>query len=104
MRLKEQKKKGQPDRPEAEAIALQALSFLATDEQRLGNFLRLTGISPEELRAQAGSNGMAAAILEYLLSDESLLLVFAAESGVAPEVIAPAHALLTGASGHGHNT
>jgi hypothetical protein len=37
---------------------------------------------------------MAVAVLDHLLSDESLLLVFAAHAGVAPETIAPAHDLL----------
>jgi hypothetical protein len=33
-------------------------------------------------------------VLNHLLQDESLLLVFAASHGIAPELIAPAHALL----------
>ena len=41
------------DADQAEIIALQALAFLAEDAQRLGSFLALTGLGPDELRAQA---------------------------------------------------
>jgi hypothetical protein len=78
----------------AEQIALDALTFLATDPARLGRFLALTGIGPAELRAAAGTPGLQAAVLDHLLVDESLLLVFAAERGLDPERVALAHALL----------
>ena len=80
----------------AEALALQGLSFLAGDAGRLSRFLSLTGIDPGELRHWDGNTAIQGAVLEHLLSEESLLLVFAAEAGVAPETIRPAHALLTG--------
>ena len=84
------------DAERAGALALQGLTFLAGDPQRLERFLSLTGMGPDEIRAAAVTPEFQAAVLEHLLSDESLLLVFAAESGVAPELIAPAHALLAG--------
>lgn len=84
------------DLERAEAIALSGLAFLAEDGERLGRFLRLTGIDPQDLMANAGSAATLAAVLEHLLSDESMLLVFAASKGVAPEDIAPAHWLISG--------
>lgn len=92
------------DADQAEAIALSALAFLAADMPRLGRFLALTGIGPGELRAEARTPSVLAAVLDYLLHDESLLLVFAAGHGVAPELIAPAQAALeqqAGTSGGG---
>jgi hypothetical protein len=82
------------DRSNAEAIALSALTFLAEDGERLGRFLALTGMGPADLRASAGSTGTLSAVLDYLLGDESLLLVFAASKGVSPQDLAPARALL----------
>jgi Protein of unknown function (DUF3572) len=82
------------DADSAETIALSALAFLAEDLQRLGRFLALTGLGPGELRAGARSARIQAAVLNHLLQDESLLLVFAASHGIAPELIAPAQALL----------
>lgn len=82
------------DADQAETIALSGLAFLAEDPQRLGRFLALTGIGPQELRARAQTPRVLAAVLDHLMHDESLLLVFAASLSVKPELIAPAHALL----------
>ncbi len=78
----------------AESIAISALGFLAADGPRLGRFLALTGIGPAELRAAASTPGLQAAVLDHLLNDESMLLVFTAENGIDPQRIGYAHALL----------
>ena len=80
---------------DAETLALSALAFLAEDATRLTRFLSLTGIDPADLRQEAGSRQIQAAILEHLLGDESLLLVFAASRSINPETLAPALSLLT---------
>lgn len=88
-------RKPQPlDMEGAETIAFKALAFLAEDMARLGRFLSLTGIGPDELRSLGDSAGLQAAVLDHLLCDESLLLVFAASTGVDPQRIGFAHALL----------
>jgi hypothetical protein len=74
----------------AEALALQGLAFLAEEPGRLQRFMAATGIDPGELRARANSPELLGAVLEHLAGDESLLLVFAAGRGIAPERIAPA--------------
>ena len=78
----------------AETIAISALAFLAGDEQRLGRFLALTGLGPAELKAQAHTPRILAAVLDHVLQDESLLLVFATVNHIAPELITPAQQLL----------
>jgi hypothetical protein len=82
------------DAENARSIAFSALAFLSDDLPRLGRFLALTGVGPDDLRASARTPRVLAAVLNHLLQDESLLLVFAASHGIAPELIAPAHALL----------
>jgi hypothetical protein len=84
------------DRDAAETIGVQALGFLAGEPQRFARFLALTGVDLEEVRANAGSPELLAAVLAHLTSDESLLLTFAAETRMAPETIAPALAILQG--------
>lgn len=84
------------DSEAAATIGLAGLRFLAEDADRLGRFLITTGIGPAELRSRAGDPALLGAVLDHLLADESLLLVFAAETGLAPESIAPAQALLAG--------
>jgi hypothetical protein len=80
----------------AESLAAQGLAFLAEDPARLSHFLTLTGLRPDEVRAQAETPQFLAAVLEHIVNDESLLLVFAANASIAPETIAPALALLHG--------
>ena len=80
---------------QAEAIGLRALAFLAEDPARLGRFLALTGIGPDQLRDEAASPTSALAVLDHLMGDESLLLVFAANAGMSPEAVASAYHLLT---------
>ncbi len=84
------------DPDQAEAIALRALAFLAEEPARLGRFLALTGMGPQDLREAAGHGETLAAVLDYVLHDESLLLEFTANNAIAPASIAPAQALLAG--------
>ena len=77
----------QPARPTqevAEAVAIQALTFIASDPERLGRFLAVTGIGPAEIRAASAEPGFMTGVLEYLISDETLLTTFAAEAGLRP--------------------
>lgn len=82
----------------AEGIAAQGLAFLAEDPARLSRFLTLTGVAAEHIRDLVVQPRFLAAVLEHLVGDESLLLVFAANTSVAPETVAPALALLQQAS------
>ncbi|MFM1813430.1 MAG: hypothetical protein RLZ98_125 [Pseudomonadota bacterium] len=78
----------------AEEIAIKALVFLAEDPERLSRFLAETGMSPDDLRGKAGDRATLAAVLDHLLADESLLLVFTSNHAIGPETIGPAlHAL-----------
>lgn len=83
-----------PTAETAATLALTALVFLAGDGPRLGRFLALTGIEPDQLRAAADAPETLLAVLDYLLGDESLLLVFTASIGIAPETVLPARAAL----------
>lgn len=85
-------------RPDAEAIAIAALGFLASDPERLGRFLSLTGLGPETLRAAAAEPRFLADVLAHLAEDESSLLAFAANAGYAPEAVARAAVQLAGPS------
>jgi hypothetical protein len=83
-----------PDR--AETIALQALAFLAGDEEALARFVRLTGLGPAELRAAAADPEALAGVLDHVLQDEALLLAFCADAGMRPDEPARARAYLPG--------
>jgi hypothetical protein len=81
---------------DAENVAIQALSFLAADPARLGRFLAMTGIGPDDIRAAARDKGFLAGVLDHLADDESAMLAFAQEIGLAPDLIARARAALSG--------
>ena len=80
----------------AENLAIQALSFLASDSERLGRFLAVTGIGPDMIRKAASEPSFLAGVLDHVAADESLLVAVAAHAGVAPEAIERAHVALSG--------
>ena len=57
-----------------------------------------TGLAPAELKLRAGDGNFLGGVLDYLLADESLLLAFAAEEGLAPDAPADARRRLTGSA------
>lgn len=74
----------------ARQLALDAFLFLVGDPLRITKFLQATGMEAAALREHAHEDATLVAVLEYLLADESLLLVFAANGGHPPADIAPA--------------
>jgi hypothetical protein len=79
-----------------EDVAIRCLGFMASDPERLGRFLSITGLGPENLRDAAGSPGFLASVLDYVAGDETLLVEAADSLGLAPEAIAAAHRKLAG--------
>ncbi len=79
----------------AEWVAIHGLSFLAGDTTRLERFLTLTGMGPADMAASRTDVGILAAVLEYLLGDEPLLLAFAANNSLPPEQVQTAWDILT---------
>ena len=68
----------------AESMAIQALTFLAQDSDRLQRFLATTGVGPQEIRAAAREPEFLAGVLSYLAADEPLLVSFAELAGIDP--------------------
>ena len=83
-------------REAAEGLAIQALTFIAGDGERLGRFLAVTGIGPAEIRAAAREPGFLAGVLEYMASDDRLIAAFAGESGLDPADIDKSRIALAG--------
>ena len=85
-----------PTTDEAEALALQALAFLASEPERIEPFLSVTGLNPANLRQAAGEPGFLAAVLDHIGSSDSLLLEFAGNLRLNPEIVADARRVLAG--------
>jgi hypothetical protein len=81
----------------AERLAIQALTFIASDATELGRFLALTGIGPAELRVAAHESGFLAGVLDHILGYEPLLLAFAKDADVKPAAVMQAREALAGA-------
>lgn len=81
----------------AEMLAIQALSFLADDPERLARFLALTGIEAQSLRRAAREPNFLLGVLDHLAGDERLLRQFSEQQAVTPEVVTRARDLLAGA-------
>jgi hypothetical protein len=84
------------NREAAKSLAVEALSFLANDLDRFGRFLALTGINPNEIRALARDSAFLVAVLDHVLSDQSLLQAFASETRCNPADLDAARTALGG--------
>ena len=78
----------------AEIVAVQALSFVAGDPERLGAFLAESGIGPETLRGAAADPAFLAHVLDFVMRDDATVKAFAAASQLHPTNIAAAHQAL----------
>ena len=82
----------------AEILALEGLGWLAQDGDSIQKFLNLSGMDVADLRAAAGDPATCAAILDFLLADEPLLIKFCEAADVQPQKIASARRALGGMS------
>jgi hypothetical protein len=78
----------------AEIVAIQALSFIAGEPERLGLFLAESGIGPETLRNAAADPRFLASVLDFVMRDDATVKAFAEVSQLHPTNIAAAHQAL----------
>lgn len=71
----------------AEILALEALGWLAGDQTALQQFLDQSGIDAPDLRQAAGTPEMGAAVIDFLLGHEELLLRFCKDADMEPKDI-----------------
>jgi len=83
-------------REAAEMLAIQALSFIAEEPERLNGLLNATGLSLDRLRESATAPDFLAGVLEHMLADESLLLAFADSAAIDPADVSRARTALGG--------
>ena len=88
----------QNPREVAEIVAVQALSFVAGDPERLGLFLAESGIGPETLRSAAADPHFLGSVLDFVLRDDATMRAFAAASELDPTTIAAARDALDDAA------
>ena len=70
-----------------DALALNALGWVLTDEDRAARLLALTGLTPDILRERLTDRTVLAAVLDFLSNHEPDLLLAADALGVEPQVL-----------------
>ena len=65
-------------REEADDLAVEMLTFLAHDPERLHRFFEVTGLTVAALREVAGTPAFNASLITHVCSDETMLRAFAA--------------------------
>jgi hypothetical protein len=88
------RKPTQNPREVAEIVAIQALSFIAGEPERLGSFLAESGIGPETLRSAAKDPHFLGQVLAFVMRDDATVKAFADVSKLHPTNIAAAHQAL----------
>ena len=77
-------------------LAIEALGFIAADDQLMSRFMSLTGLDVADLRAAAAEPGFLVAVLDFLAGHEADLVAFAESAGVTPGAVVRARHALAG--------
>lgn len=80
----------------AETIALQALAWLAADQDLLSRFLDASGAASGDLATGASDARFLGAVLDFVLTDDSLVIAFCDVAGCAYGIPLAARAALPG--------
>ncbi len=67
---------------QAETLALQALGWLAANDDLMPVFLGATGASVDDLKAQAGDAAFLGSVLDFLVMDDAWVIAFCDAHGV----------------------
>lgn len=84
---------------DAEATAVAILGWLAGEPELLSRFLALTGVAPGEVREAVNDPGFLAGLVDFLMGHEPTLMAFSAATGIRPDAVVHAHAILSGPYG-----
>lgn len=84
------------EKEQAETIALQALSFLAKEDDLLEQFLTNSGLTSDELRRRFNDPQLLGGVLDAILADDTLLLDFCNAVSLSPETLIKARRALPG--------
>ena len=74
-------------------LGIKVLAFIVADVDRIIQFLNITGLQPETIRASAQSTLFLQGVLDYVSKDDELLKAIHQELNIAP-------AAILGALGH----
>ena len=80
----------------AQALAVDALTYLSSQPELMQRFLALSGIDASRIRLAAKEPHFLAGILKFFLAHEPTLLAFSAATNTPPQQVGAALAALPG--------
>ncbi|MBC7740247.1 MAG: DUF3572 domain-containing protein [Candidatus Saccharibacteria bacterium] len=83
-------------RKAAETLAAQAFSWVAEDAGRLNAFMAMTGAGPADVVRNATSARFLGTVLDYILTEDALVIAFCDSQGIPYPLPIQARALLPG--------
>lgn len=81
---------------QAETVGLQALAWLAADDELFGTFLGASGAGAEDVAAAAGKPEFLGAVLDFVMMEDAWVMAFCDRNGLAYTVPMTARAQLPG--------
>ena len=89
-------KKPSGNAPDAEALALTALAWIAGEPELLPRFLALSGLDGRQIAALARDRGFLGGVLDFLMGNEADLVRFAEAADLSPEAVEAAARSISG--------
>lgn len=80
----------------AHSIALQAAAWMAAESDMLGHFLGATGMSVQDLKERLADPEVLAAMIDFILMDDSTIIDCAAYCQIQPQDLATVRQCLPG--------
>lgn len=84
------------EQEQAETLAIQALGWMAGNDEVLGQFMAASGASIDDLRAGAGDPAFLGALLDFLMLDDAWIMAFCDAAGLRYDAPMRARAALPG--------
>ena len=85
-----------PTQESAEMTAIQALSWLAGNEDLMPVFLNASGADVDNLRDQAKDPAFLGAVLDFIMMDDAWVIAFCDEVGISYDAPMRARVMLPG--------
>lgn len=80
----------------AEVLALEALQWLASEEELLSVFQGASGLNADDLKERAADPDLLGSVLDFVLMDDAWVISFCDRAGVPYASLAEARAQLPG--------
>lgn len=88
--------KSQTGRKHAETLAATAFSWVTEDEGRMNAFMAMTGAAPADMVANAASARFLGTVLDYILTEDALVIAFCDSSALPYTAVMQARGMLPG--------